>query len=456
MSARERTGSTPSGQAMPHSPEAEAAVMGAIVLDNQALHRVVEQLVPDSFYDPKNRLIYAAMLDLYQANSPVDLVTVEAALRKAETLEKAGGAAYLATLLEKVAGAGNVDHYARIVRDHATVRKLIRAATKIQAEAYSYKGEAAELLDEAERAIFSVSQERTKSEMAQLVDVLKPMFKELDAHKEREKEDGHTEYVTGIPSGIKDLDKLTSGFQNADLVIIAGRPSMGKTTFALDVARIAAVEHDIPVGFFSLEMSRKHVAQRILCAQARVDGHKMRAGFLPDSDWPRLSMAMGPLSEAPVFIDDTPALSILELRAKARRLKAQHDAGILFVDYMQLMRAGGRYENRQQEISSISRSLKALAKELDAPVVALSQLSRAVERRGEEHRPQLADLRESGAIEQDADLVVFVYRPEVYGKKETRGMAELIVGKHRNGPTGTVSVTFVHEWASFRDQAPGG
>jgi replicative DNA helicase len=434
---------------MPHSPEAEAAVLGAVILDNQATHRVVELLGADSFYDPKNRQIFAATLELYQANSPVDLVTLEAALRKADALEKAGGAAYLAALLEKVAGASNVEHYAKIVRDHATVRKLIRAASKIQAQAFGYKGEAAELLDEAERAIFSVSQDRTKSELAQLVDVLTPVFKEL------EKDKGHKEYVTGVPSGMKDLDKLTSGFQKADLIIIAGRPSMGKTTFALDVARHAAVDHGIPVGFFSLEMSRKHVAQRILCAQAKVDGHKMRAGYLPDSDWPRLSMAMGPLSEAPVFIDDTPALSILELRAKARRLRAQHGAGIVFVDYMQLMRAGTRFENRQQEISSISRAMKALAKELDIPVVALSQLSRAVERRGEEHRPQLADLRESGAIEQDADLVVFVYRPEVYGKKESKGMAELIVGKHRNGPTGSVTLTFVHEWASFRDHTAG-
>ncbi len=449
MSPPETAGTSAKGQTMPYSPEAEAAVLGAVILDNQTIHRVVELLEPESFYDPKNKQVFTAMLDLYQANSPTDLVTLEATLRKMEALERAGGATYLASLLEKVAGSANVEHYARIVRDNATIRKLIRTTSRIQTQAFGHRGDAAELLDEAERAIFAISQDRSKPDIARLVEVLTPVFKEL------EKEKGHKEYVTGIASGFKDLDQLTSGFQNSDLIIVAGRPAMGKTTFALDVARHAAIEQNIPVGYFSLEMSCKHVAQRVLCAQAKVDGHKMRAGYLPDSDWPRLSMAMGPLSQAPIFIDDAPALSILELRAKARRLCAQHGAGIVFVDYLQLMRAGARFENRQQEISAISRSLKALAKELAIPVVALSQLSRAVERRGEEHRPQLADLRESGAIEQDADLVVFVYRPEVYGKTDTKGLAELIVGKHRNGPTGSVTLTFVHEWASFRDHTAG-
>lgn len=436
---------SPNYRVPPQNLEAEQCVLGSVLIEDGALLKVVESLRPDDFYREAHGKICAAMFDLFERNEPQDLVTVHNALKAKGELEQIGGAAYLAELTEAVPVAANVGYYAKIVRDKAVLRRLIEKTSDIAALCYEEAGEVDELLEQAESAIFEISQAKIRQAFHPLRTVLKQSIKRVEDLYERK------ELVTGVPTGFTELDRLTAGFQPADLVVIAGRPSMGKTAFALNVAQHAAIEHGTPVAIFSLEMSKEQLALRMLCSVAHVDANNVRTGFLNEKDWPKLIRAAGHLSEAPIFIDDAPAISVLEMRAKARRLKTEHDLGLVVVDYLQLMRGRGQSERREQEISEISRSLKAMAKELSVPVIALSQLNRKVEERPNK-RPQMADLRESGAIEQDADVILFIYRDEVYNQSDdnpNRGKAEVIVGKQRNGPTGLVKLAFVSKYSTF-------
>ncbi len=433
----------------PQSVEAERAVLGAMLLGIEAIGKVVEVLDETCFYRDANRRIYEAVISLYQKSEPADLVTVREALKSAGNLEAVGGEVYLAELLDEVASSANVTHYARIVLESAIKRKLIGALTGVIADAYDTTEEATDLLDRAEQTVFSLSERRLRKGALPLETILEKTFELIE--KAHERKGG----LSGIPTGFKKLDDMLAGLQQADLIILAGRPSMGKTAFALNVARNMAIDEGIPTAFFSLEMSAHQLAQRMLCSEARVNIHSVRTGRLPATDWQKLSMSVGRLADANILIDDSASLSVLEFRAKARRLKAEYDIGLIAVDYLQLM-MGPRSESRQIEITMISRALKALAKELNIPVLALSQLSRAVETRTGDHRPQLSDLRESGALEQDADVVLFMYRPEYYNrdKPEFQGLAEVIVGKQRNGPTGIVPLVFHSEYARFDNPAP--
>ncbi|MDL1955791.1 MAG: replicative DNA helicase [Candidatus Desulfofervidus auxilii] len=434
-------------KSLPHNLEAEQAVLGGILIDNEALYQVLETIKDEDFYRDTHRKIFRAYLELFEQNQPIDLVTVSEYLQNKGELEEIGGATYLASLVEAIPTASNIAYYAKIVKEKAILRKLIACASEIIEQCLSSTDDVEEILDRSERAIFEVAGQRIQTPYFPLKDIIKDTFETLQSFSQK------GNYITGVPTGFTDFDRLTSGLQPADLIIVAGRPSMGKTAFALNIAANAAIKHRIPVAVFSLEMSKEQVAIRMLCAEAKVDTQKFRSGFLADHDWQLLTEAATLLSEAPVFIDDTPAISILELRAKARRLKSEHNIGLVIVDYLQLMKGKGRAERREQEISEISRSLKALAKELNVPVVALSQLNRRVEER-EDKRPRLADLRESGAIEQDADLIVFLYRDEVYNRREdnpNRGIAEVIIGKHRNGPIGKVKLAFLDKFTSFEN-----
>jgi len=449
----------------PQNVEAEVAVLGAILQENEAIHRTIEALGKNDFYREAHRKIYRACLDLFERNEPIDLITLTNELQKRKELEEVGGASYLAYLVDSVPTAANISHYARIVRDKAVLRDLISVSTGIIHSSYEAEEEVDEVLDDAERRIFEISQHRFSFALTPLRSVLKGSFELIERLYERKV------HVTGVPTGFTDFDILTSGLQPTDLVIIAGRPSAGKSSFCLNVAQHAAIQEKTVVAIFSLEMSKEQLVQRMLCSQARVALHRLRRGYLGEKDWGKLTNAAGVLAEAPIFIDDSPGISVLEMKAKARRLKAEHGLGLLLVDYLQLIQSRGRMENRQQEISEISRSLKALAKELGVPVVALSQLSRRVEDR-QEKRPELSDLRESGALEQDADLVAFIYRPDIYKPPEEvdrkkfmdrsdhgeRGYydgqeAEVIVRKQRNGPTGTIKLTFLPEFTRF-ESAP--
>ncbi|MBI3325599.1 MAG: replicative DNA helicase [Nitrospinae bacterium] len=436
----------------PQHVEAEQCVLGAILLENDALLKVLEILRPEdtrvNFYREAHRKIYEASIALFERSEPIDLVTLTEVLRKRNQLEEIGGSTYLATLQEAAVTAANVRHHARLVREKAILRSLINAATEIIAESYEHTEDVEELLDRAERLIFEISEKRVNPAFAILKDVLKESIRYTEQLYERR------ELITGLPTGFHDFDQLTAGLQPSDLIIIAGRPGMGKTSYALSIARNVGVKVKGPreaVAIFSLEMSKEQLALRLLCAEARIDSSKLRRGFLDKNEWGRLVNAANDLSEAPIFIDDSPALTVLDVRAKGRRLQAEHGLSLIIVDYLQLIRGRGRVESRQQEISEISRSLKALAKELKVPVVALSQLSRAVEQRSD-RRPQLADLRESGALEQDSDLIVFIYRDEIYNKDtRDKGIAEVIVGKQRNGPIDTVKLAFLKEYARFED-----
>ncbi len=433
----------------PQAVEAERAVLGAMLLGIEAIGKAVEVLDETCFYRDANRRIFEAVISLYQKSEPVDLVTIREALKSAGNLEAVGGEIYLAELLDEVASSANVSHYARIVLESAIKRKLIGALTSVIGDAYDTTEEAVDLLDRAEQTIFSLSERRLRKGALPLETILERTFEFIE--KAHERKGG----LSGIPTGYKKLDDMLAGLQPADLIILAGRPSMGKTAFALNVARNVAIEEGVPVAFFSIEMSSHQLAQRMLCSEARVNIHSVRTGRLPATDWQKLSMSVGRLADANILIDDSASLGILEFRAKARRLKAEHDIGLVAVDYLQLM-AGPRAESRQIEITMISRALKSLAKELNIPVLALSQLSRAVETRTGDHRPQLSDLRESGALEQDADVVLFMYRPEYYNreKPEYQGLAEVIVGKQRNGPTGIVPLVFHADYARFDNPAP--
>lgn len=434
----------------PQAMEAERAVLGGILLEPESATRAVEIILPEAFYRPANARIFRAMIALFMRREPIDVMTLSEELRKAGDLEEIGGIAALTDLVDSVATAANMEYYAKIVLDKYLLRQLIRASSEIAGECFRAGENADSILDEAEQKIFRISEYRVSQGFIHIKDILKERFEEIQrVHETRES-------VTGMPSGFIDLDKYTAGFHPSDLVIIAGRPSMGKTSFALNIAQHVGLVEKKPVAMFSLEMSRELLVQRLLCSEAQVDAQKVRRGFTSAKDIERLTNAAGLLSEAPIFIDDTPAITTLDMRARARRLKAEYDLAMVIIDYLQLARTSERSENRQQEISSISRSLKALAKELNIPVVALSQLSRAVEARGGDRRPMLSDLRESGAIEQDADLVLFLYRPEFYdpGNPEKEGKAELIIGKQRNGPTGMMNLTFEKQYTRFRSMAP--
>jgi replicative DNA helicase len=391
------------------------------------------------------------LISLSERDEPADLITLTNELRKIDQLDSIGGASYLASLIDSVPTAANIEYYAKIVKEKAILRKLIQTSTEIITQSYQDRGDVEGFLDEAERAIFEISEKRVKPSFYSIRDIVKESFKTLERLFEKK------ELVTGVPSGFKELDRLTAGFHASDLIIVAGRPSMGKTALCLNISQYAAIEKRIPVAIFSLEMSKEQLVIRMLCSEAQVEGTRLRTGFLTESDWPKLTLAAGNLSDAPIFIDDSAAISILELRAKARRLKGEHGLGMLIIDYLQLMKGRTKVESRQQEISEISRSLKALAKELNIPVIAVSQLSRKTEERTG-NRPQLSDLRESGAIEQDADLILFLYRDEVYNRSEdnpNKGKAELIIGKQRNGPIGKIELAFLDKFTTFKELYKG-
>ncbi|KPL05432.1 MAG: replicative DNA helicase [candidate division Zixibacteria bacterium SM1_73] len=435
----------------PQSVEVEQAVLGAMLLDKEAIGKAVEIIDKDSFYRDDHRKIFSAIVDLYDKNQPVDIITVSDELARRKELDNLGGRVYLLELTEKIATTANIEYHSNIVLEKATLRRLIDTSTQIVSQCYDATLEVDDLLDRAEQGIFGISEKRIKEGFISIGDLLPHTF---EAIEEYQKKGG---MVTGISTGFFELDTLTGGLQNSDLIVVASRPSMGKTAFCLSVAEHVAIEEKVPVGIYSLEMVKSQVAQRMLCSRARFSTHKMRTGRISDHEYSNLAVAVGPLAESKIFIDDTPNLGILQMRAKARRLKAQYDVGLVIVDYLQLMQGPRGAESRQQEISMISRSLKGLAKELNVPVIAVSQLSRKVEDRGGDKRPMLADLRESGAIEQDADVVIFVYRPEFYGIEKfkdgapSQGVAEIIVSKHRNGPTGNLRLTFIKDYARFEN-----
>lgn len=436
----------------PQNLEAEQAVLGGIFLNNTIFHTLADLLTEDDFYSPAHRHIYATFLDLYRRNVPIDLVTASDDLKRTGRIEEVGGASYLAQLTESVASASNAVHHAHIVREKSIRRNLIQTAANIIASSYEAGEGVDALLDEAEQKIFAISEAQTKPAFRTSKELVATVFEHLERRVERK------ELVTGVPTDYKKFDELTAGLQPTDLIILAARPSMGKTALALNMAMRAAVRHEVPTAIFSLEMSQEQLMMRMLCAWGKVDLSRLRSGYLNDEDWTRLYQAADVLSVAPIYIDDTAALSTLELRARCRRLKAEKGLGLVVVDYLQLMRTHRYIDSREQEISDISRTLKAIAKEMKVPVLALSQLNRKVEERTNK-RPGLADLRESGAIEQDADVIVFIYRDEVYNRREDnpkRGLAEIIIGKQRNGPTGDLELAYLGKYTAFEDLAASG
>jgi len=431
------------GRIPPQSVEAEQSVLGCMLLDKEVIPAITEILKSEDFYREDHKEIYEAIMDLFERANPVDLITVAEQLKQRGTLDKVGGLEYLTNIATAVPTTANARHYARIVEEKSILRKLIRTSSDIINLGYEAADEVSIILDRAEKGIFDILQKRNTQGFAHIKDVLVEAFNKLEELY------NNKGYVTGVPTGFTDLDYKTAGFQNSDLILIAARPAMGKTSFALNIAQYAAIHSKIPVAIFSLEMSKEQLVNRILCSEVMIDSQKMRVGKLDDSDWQKMAMALGPLSEAPIFIDDTPGASVMELRAKCRRLKLEKNLGLVVIDYLQLMQGRGRSENRQQEVSEISRSLKILAKEIDVPVITLSQLSRAPEARAD-HRPMLSDLRESGAIEQDADMVLFLYRDDYYNPDtEKQNVAEVIIAKNRHGPTGMVELRWFGEYTKF-------
>jgi replicative DNA helicase len=435
---------SPQERLPPHNVEAEQSVLGSLLIDRDAIIKVASYLKPNDFYHRANGTIYEAILDLYNKREPTDFVTLTDELGRRERLDMVGGVAYLSALLNVVPTAVHVEYYGRIVERTATLRRLIDAGSEIVGIGFRDGVDTEEALDAAQRVIFQVAERRGTKDFQSIAEVLDRFFDQIDYMQQ------HRGEVVGTASGYADLDQLTGGLQKSDLIIIAARPSVGKTAFALGVAYGAAVQHQKTVGIFSLEMSADQLVQRLLSMETGVDSHRLRLGQIDDNEWDRISRAFGRLAEANIFIDDSAGMNVMELRSKARRLQAEHGLNLVIVDYLQLM-SSRKSENRVQEISEISRSLKGLARELNVPVIALSQLSRAVETRAD-HRPMLSDLRESGSIEQDADIVMFIYRDEVYDPNtEKKGIAEIIVAKHRNGPVGTINLRFFDRTARFAD-----
>lgn len=427
----------------PHSVEAEQSVLGSMLMDRDAIAVASEVLRGDDFYRPDHKEIYEAMIQLYYKNEPVDLVTLKNKIEEKGMLDQVGGIQYLSDLAASVPMSVHIKQYVKIVEDKATLRRLIKAGENIASLCYSGKEELDMIMGKAEEDIFNISQGRRTDDFAHIHDVLLSSFDKIEAISK------NNEKITGVATGFYDLDYKTAGLQPSDMVLVAARPSMGKTAFALNMAQYAALKGNVPTAIFSLEMSKEQLVNRLLCSESMIDAQKLRTGGLVDEDWVRIAKAMGPLSEAPIYIDDTPGISIMDMRAKCRKLKLEKGLGLILIDYLQLMSGNGKTESRQQEISEISRSLKALAREMEAPVVALSQLSRACEARAD-HRPMLSDLRESGAIEQDADVVMFLYRDEYYNPDtEAKNQGELIIAKQRNGPTGTVHLAWLGQYTKF-------
>ncbi len=427
----------------PQNIDAERSTLGSMLLEKEAIERGAELLKPDDFYREAHRVVYEVILHLTNKGEPIDIITVSEELTRRNMLDKIGGIGYLTALANAVPTAANIEYYAKIVAEKSLLRSIISVATNIVGMGYEGTEEVDMILDEAEKQIFQITQKRNTKGFVSLRNILIETFERIE--QLYESKGG----VTGLPTGFSDLDRMTAGLQPSDLIILAARPSMGKTTFALNIGRYAAVNLKIPVILFSLEMSKEQLALKLLCSEAGVDNQRIRTGTLMDNDWPRLSHALGSLSEAVMFIDDTPGISALDIRAKARRIKSEHGLGLIVIDYLQLMQSRNRSENRQQEVSDISRALKALAREVNVPVIALSQLSRAVEQRTDK-KPNLSDLRESGSLEQDADLVAFLYREDYYNPEtDKKGITELLIAKQRNGPVGTVELLFQKEFSKF-------
>lgn len=449
-------GPTTAHRLPPQNLEAEQCVLGSVLLQQGALVKVIEFLNGDDFYRDAHKTIFKAMVELFEKNEPQDLVTVTNILKDKQRLDTIGGPAYLASLTDIVPVAANIAFYGKIIRQKAILRRLIQTGTDIAARCYDEQDDIDTLVDEAEQTIFDISRSKSNQSFQPLSKIIPNTFKSLEKRFERK------ELITGVPTGYDEFDKMTAGLQPSDLIILAGRPSMGKTALAMNMAQNAATKHNIGVAIFSLEMSEEQLAMRMLCSESRVNSQDLRTGFIKDRDWPKLTKAAGDLSEAKIYIDDSPSITALEMRAKTRRLKTEFDIGLVIIDYLQLMQGRRSAERREQEISEITRALKAMAKELDVPVIALSQLNRSLENRPDK-RPKLSDLRESGAIEQDADLICFIYRDEIYNPAEDnpkRGIAEVIIGKQRNGPTGKLELTFLKEYTTFenyiRRDVPGG
>ena len=431
----------------PQSIETETAVLGSMLIEEQAIAKAIEIIDENAFYKEAHRIIYRTIMDLFSKNSIVDIVVLTEELKKKGQLDEVGGVPYLTSLTSSIPTAANIEHYAKIVKEKYILRQLINNATEIVQSCYESATDADKILDEAESAIFEITSKKLEQKSSIILkDIIKDSIETIDTLYQRK------ENITGIATGFHEFDVMTAGLQKSDLIIVAGRPSMGKSALVTCIAEYAGIVEKLPVAFFSLEMAKEQLVQRMLCSHARVNAHKVRTGFLSQADWPRLVNAAGKLSEAPIYIDDTPSLGILELRAKARRLKAQYDIKLIILDYLQLMQGPARSENRQQEISEISRALKALGRELSLPIIAVSQLSRAVEQRAD-HRPMLSDLRESGAIEQDADVVLLLLREEYYNPniEDKKGLAEVIIAKQRNGPVGTLNLTFISEYTRFEN-----
>lgn len=434
----------------PQSLEAEESIISSILIDNSSLLDIVQILSPEDFYKTAHQKVYSAIIDLFSKSEPVDLVTLTNVLRAKGQIEDIGGASYLAALLDTVPLAVNAPHYAKIIHDKACLRRLIEKANLITRRCFEHSGDVDEVLDFAETSIFEISESKIRPSFYPLKKIIES---NIDTLEERQ---GNKTLVTGVSTGFRQLDNLTSGLQNSDLIILAARPSMGKTAFALNIARNAAIDSNVPTAIFSLEMSKEQLSMRLLCAEARIDSSRLRTGFFRNDDWPKLTQAASTLSDAPIYIDDSADISAVEIRAKSRRLKMEKDLGLIIIDYIQLMQSAHSSERRDLEISEISRSMKALAKEINVPVIGLSQLNRKLEERSDK-RPQLSDLRESGALEQDADLVMFIYRDEVYNKKEdnpNKGTAEIIIAKQRNGPIGTTTLAFLKSYTRFESLAP--
>ncbi|MEG6574284.1 MAG: replicative DNA helicase [Caldibacillus debilis] len=428
----------------PQNIEAEQAVLGAIFLEPESIHIAAERLLPEDFYRTAHQIIFQTMLKLHDQGKAVDIITVTEELAAAKQLEAAGGVSYLTDLAASVPTAANIDYYAGIVQEKSLLRRLIRAASTIAQEGYTREDDVEDLLADAERRILEVSQRRNVGSFQNIRDVLVRTYDKIEKLHNRKGD------ITGIPTGFIELDRMTAGLQKNDLIIVAARPSVGKTAFALNIAQNVATKTDENVAIFSLEMGAEQLVMRMLCSEGNINSQNLRTGRLTDEDWKKLTMAMGSLSNAGIFIDDTPAIRVSEIRAKCRRLKQEHGLGLVIIDYLQLIQGSGRVkENRQQEVSEISRSLKALARELEVPVIALSQLSRGVEQR-QDKRPMMSDIRESGSIEQDADIVAFLYRDDYYNKdSENKNIIEIIIAKQRNGPVGTIQLAFAKEYNKF-------